>query len=101
MSAMFLQGGSYMPNFHVLVRRDAYAPGSSSFHYPCVKSQNAAHAAAAGLSLAGGGYADVIEVQALSPQPGRPILTLFMQCSQGIYGFCYTSRSTSNREVSC
>lgn len=90
-----------MPNFHVFVRRDAYALDPSPFDYPCVKSQNAAHAAACGLSLAGGGYADVIEVQALAPRPGRPVSTIFKQCSQGVYGFCFTSRSPSTREVPC
>lgn len=78
-----------MPTFHVIVKRDAAALDLEQD----VTSQNAAHAAACGLSLAGGGYAEVIEVTALSPAPDRPVLTTFCQCSQGVYGFCFLSRS--------
>jgi hypothetical protein len=81
-----------MPNFHVIVKRDAYALDPSPFDYPFVKSQDAAHAAACGLSLSGGGYADLIEVEALQPVFGRSPFQMFKQCSQGVYGFCYTSR---------
>jgi hypothetical protein len=83
-----------MPDFHVMVKRGASAPDSSLLNFARIKSQNAMHAAACGLSLAGGGYAEVIEVHALAPVPGRPVLTVFQQCSQGVYGFCFTSRSS-------
>jgi len=83
-----------MPTFHVIVKRDAAALTPSPFDLAQqVTSQNAVHAAACGLSLAGGGYAEVIEVTALSPVPGRSALTTFCQCSQGVYGFCFLSRS--------
>lgn len=58
-----------------------------------VCSQNVEHAAACGLSLARTGYADVVEVRVLAPRPGRPVMTVFVGCSQGVYGFCYASRS--------
>lgn len=92
-----------MATFRVMVKRDVYALDPSSFNFD-MHARNAAHAAACGLSLAGGGYADLIEVEALQPAPGRPVLTLFRQCSQGIYGFCYTSRSYAAKQggvVSC
>lgn len=81
-----------MPDFHVKVKRGAALLGLPSSDFPRVKSQNAVHAAACGLSLAGGGYADVIEVEALNPVPGRSPFLTFNGCSQGVYGFCYTSR---------
>lgn len=82
-----------MPDFHVLVKRGAAEVGTAQLDFERdVKSQNAVHAAAAGLSLAGDGSADVIEVTALQPIPGRPALTTFHQCSQGVYGFCFASR---------
>jgi len=87
-----------MPNFHVIVKCDAHVLGLSPLVLERnVKSQNAAHAAACGLSLAGGEYADVIEVVALAPVPGRSPLTIFKQCSQGVYGFCYGSRQTARK----
>ena len=89
-----------MVPFRVIVRRDPSAPAPSSLVFPLVKSQNAAHAAACGLSLAGGGCAHVIDVQALAPRPGRPVHTSFVQCSQGVYGFCYTACVTPEKEVS-
>lgn len=82
-----------MPKFHVAVKislASSLLDLDQDLH-----SQNAAHAAACGLSLAGTGYADVIEVRALQPVPGRPVATIFRGCSQGIYGFCYASRSQS------
>lgn len=82
-----------MPTFHVIVTRDAHALDSSSLNFAQdVRSHNAMHAAACGLSLAGGGYAEVIEVVALRPVPGRPARVMFCQCSQGVYGFCFGSR---------
>lgn len=85
-----------MPKFAVTVKRDAASSVPSPFDLSRhVISQNAAHAAAVGLSLAGGGFAEVIEVTALAPVPGRSALTTFHQCSQGAYGFCYASRSSS------
>jgi hypothetical protein len=87
-------GGVRMPTFHVLVKRDAAALDPSLFDFEQdVKSQNAVHAAACGLLLAGGGYAEAITVTALCPVPGRPASTTFGQCSQGVYGFCFLSRS--------
>lgn len=82
-----------MPDFRVIVKRGTAAFGLPSSDFPRVKSQNAAHAAACGLSLAGGGYAEVIEVEALQPVPGRAPFQHFHGCAQGTYGFCYTSRS--------
>ena len=81
-----------MPKFRVVVRKDKYALDPTPFDFAQLSSQNVAHAAASGLSLAGGGFADLIEVQVLSPSPGRPARIFFYQCSQGVYGFCYTSR---------
>ncbi|HEY3994245.1 MAG TPA: hypothetical protein VGM01_15355 [Ktedonobacteraceae bacterium] len=82
-----------MPDFRVTVKRDPLVPGLPLLVVErVVKSQNAAHAAAAGLSLVGGNQADVIEVRALAPLPGRPALTTFTACAQGVYGFCYGSR---------
>ena len=77
-----------MARFHVMVKRDA----STVVLEQDVQSQNVAHAAACGLSLAGGGYADVIMVQVLRPAPGRPASVTFSGCSQGVYGFCFSSR---------
>lgn len=83
-----------MPNFRVIVKRGVFDPAVPfvSCVLPCVKSQNAAHAAACGLSLAGGECADEIEVKALQPAPGRSPFTIFRGCSWGVYGFCYTKR---------
>ena len=82
-----------MPTFHVTVKRDAHALDSSSLDFTQdVRSHNAVYAAACGLSLAGGGYAEVIEVVALCSAPGRPARVTFCQCSQGVYGFCFGSR---------
>lgn len=78
-----------MPVFHVTVKRVA----SAQPFQQRVKSQNAVYAAACGLSLAGGGSAEVIEVCALMPAPGRPASTRFTQCRQEVYGFCFGSRS--------
>ena len=83
-----------MPTFHVLVKRDADALDPSPFDLEQdVHSQNAAHAAACGLSLAGGGSADCIQVTALQPRSGRSAQVTFSRCSQGVYGFVYASRS--------
>lgn len=83
-----------MPAFHVTVRRDQDAPDPSPVDLEQdIQSQNASHAAVCGLSLAGGGYADCIEVRALRPAPGRSAAVTFYQCSQGIYGFCFGARS--------
>lgn len=83
-----------MPTFHVTVKRTAHALDLSPLDFAQeVRSHNAVHAAACGLSLAGGGYAEVIEVVALRPAPGRPARVTFCQCSQGVYGFCFASRS--------
>lgn len=82
-----------MPKFLVTVRyQDAALEVARQ-----VRSQNVAHAAATGLSLVGGRWADAIEVVALAPVPGRPSSVLFEGCSQGVYGFCYTSRSFGER----
>lgn len=86
-----------MPRFHVLVRRNTSLSDVSLPDFTQeVTSQNSTYAAACGLSLAGGGFADLIEVQALQPVPGRPVGTRFQQCSQGLYGFCFTQRSLLN-----
>lgn len=83
-----------MPTFHVVVKRDGSALDPSPFDLEQdVHSQNVVHAAACGLSLAGGGVADLIEVAALKPGAGRPALTTFRQCSQGVYGFFFASRA--------
>jgi hypothetical protein len=84
-----------MPRFRVTVMRVAPDLVSSLVELDQeVSSQNAVHAAACGLSLAGTGCADVIEVRALAPRRGRPTTTVFTGCSQGVYGFCYVSRSS-------
>jgi hypothetical protein len=83
-----------LPAFRVTVTRDLRLPGMPPVVFQReVKSQNAAHAAACGLSLASCTSAETIEVLALSPRPGRSPLTIFHGCSSGSYGFCYTSRS--------
>ena len=79
-----------MPIFHVKVKRDAHVLDPSSVDLEQnLFSQNAVHAAASALSLAGGGYAAVIEVRALRPVRGRSARTLFYHCSQGMYGFVF------------
>ena len=78
-----------MVRFRVTVKRSIAVPGPAFERI--VQAQSVRYAAACGLSLAGGGVAGTIEVTALRPAPGRPALTIFNQCSQGIYGFCYLS----------
>ena len=81
--------------FRVTVKRDLVAriPSLPDGTHE-VQSGSAVHAAACGLSLAGGGTAEIVEVAALRPAPGWPALTTFYHCSQGIYGFCFASRAS-------
>lgn len=86
-----------MAVFRVLVKQNANILHSSPFTFT-LDARNAAHAAACGLSRVRGDYADLIEVEALQPAPGRPEVTLFHVCSQGVYGFHYTSRSYAAKQ---
>lgn len=80
--------------FHVVVTCGAAAPGSVLLDFAGeVRAQNSVYAAACGLSLAGGGFAEMIEVTALAPKPGRSARVTYWHCSQGPYGFVYGSRS--------
>lgn len=92
--------GKRMQRFLVWVKRDActFDPCPVDFLQE-VASLNSEHAAACGLSLAGGGTASVIEVQALQTVAGRPAATRFEYCSQGIYGFCFLRRSSLSEAI--
>ena len=86
------QGKSVLPAFQVTVTFDACALAPSPFDLMReVHAQNAKHAAASGLSLAGCQRADVITVRALQPVRGRPVTTIFSLCERGVYGFCYAA----------
>jgi hypothetical protein len=95
-SSMVVSSSHGIP-FHVVVTRGAVAAGSSLFDFAGeVRAQNSVHAAACGLSLAGGGSAEQIKVTVLVPKPGRPAQVTYWSCSQGVYGFVYGSCSSAS-----
>jgi hypothetical protein len=78
--------------FQVVVWCERYTPDGKPLVWEQeVKSQNAVHAAASGLMLAGLDYVDQIKVTALQPIAGRSAFTIFRGCSRGVYGFCFQS----------